>query len=219
MARIPLGLCDMLDGTTLSNKQEIKEVILRAFTECLMPAFLSLRELRQIAVKDEVPLVTKTKHFDDMCKSLWSAYKDRMQGVAKLMGYDIGFLFQRDSLFEQGCIDFPKTYPEVSPVLVAEMKTRRATWQSELSRFRNDYLEHQTIKREDVAFFYSLANAERFFNCVWVAIEETLIVLVAAKLLPVAALREIPTGERDPTCPKRFGWAWAVPPASTAQPR
>jgi hypothetical protein len=219
VARIPLGLADLLDGTTQLNKQEIKEAIMSAFVDCLMPAFLSLRELRQIAAKDEIPLANKTKHFDDMCKSLWSAFKDRMQIAAKLMGYDIGFLFQRDSLFEQGCTDFSKAHPEVSPVLIAEMKARRATWQSELARFRNDYLEHQTIKREEIAAFYSLERAERLFDSVWVAIEETLVVLIAAKLVPLAALREIPLAERNPACPKRFGWAWAsLPPGALRSP-
>jgi len=207
-----LGLIEVLDSTLYQNKDEIKDVILRLFMECLIPAFLSLRELRKIADKEEIPELTKTKNFDDMCKSLWSAYKDRMQSVAKLLGYDIGFLFQRDSLFEQGCDDFLRAHPEVNAELISRMKGNRAKWQPDLLRFRNDYLEHQTIKREDVASLYSLQHAEMFFGNVWVAIEEILVILMAAKLPPMIELREIPESERIPSLPKRFGWALANPP-------
>jgi len=189
VARLALGLAELLDGTLYQNKEEIKESILRSCLECLIPAFVSLRELRKIADKPDAPLLNKTKHFDDMCKSLWSVYKDRMQGSAKLMGYGIGFAFDTDSKFEQGCVDFLQAHPEVSPILTAELKNRRATWQKELSRFRNEHLEHQTIKREDVAAFYSLQRAELLFHSVCLAIEETLVILIAAKLPSGVILR------------------------------
>src|SRR5258706_8696492 len=105
VTRISLGLTEVLGAARFDdeNKREIKATVLGVCTDCLMPAFLSLRELRNTASNPQVPVLTKIKHFDDLCKWLWSAYKDRMQNAARLMDYDIGFLFQNDSLFEKGC--------------------------------------------------------------------------------------------------------------------
>lgn len=128
VTRITLGLLEVLDGTLYKNKEEIKEAIAGLSMECLMPAFTSLRELRKIAGNSEIPTLTKIKNFDDMCRYLWTAYKDRMKGAAKLMGYDLGFLFQKDSAFEKGCDAFLKANPEVDPDLIARMKGNRATW-------------------------------------------------------------------------------------------
>jgi hypothetical protein len=81
LARIALGLADVLDGTDFDNKQEIKEAILSLVFDCLIPAFMSLRELRMIAMKKDVPELTKAKNFDDMYKYLWGAYKDRLPKI------------------------------------------------------------------------------------------------------------------------------------------
>lgn len=211
VTRISLGLPDVLDGTFYENRDEINEAIVLLSMECLTQAFLSLRELRKVAADEKCPVLTKIKYFDDMCKSLWTAYKDRMQSVTQLMGYDIGFLFKRDSEFEKGCEDFLKSHPEVSAELIARMKVNRATWQQELSRFRNNYLEHKTIKQKDVATLYSLERAEVFFQKVWIAIEELLVILMAVKVSPMFGVREIPEAERNPVLPKRFGWALKHP--------
>jgi hypothetical protein len=211
LARLAIGLPEILDGTLYENRDAIKEAILDLTMHCLMPAFLSLRELRNIADKNEVPVLTKTKHFDDMCKSLWAVYKDRMANVAKLMGYDIGFLFRKDSKFKRGCDDFLKANPGVSPELIARMNVNRDTWQPDLVRFRNDYLEHKTMNHEDVASFYSLACAEALFDRVWVSVEELLVILMAAKLPAGFAVRELTDEERVPDLPKRFGWRMINP--------
>lgn len=214
VSRIILGLPDVLGGTLYTNRDEIQEGIAALGMECLMPAFLSLRELRKTASDEEIPILKKRKNFDDMCKSLWTAYKDRMAGVAQLMGYDIGFLFQRDRLFGEGCADFLRANPGVNPELIRLMEFNRTNWQRELATFRNDYLEHQKIKAKDIASFYSLERAEMLFKDVWTSIEEILVLLMAAKLPPGIGLREIPEAERDPGSPKRFGWVWVNPPQS-----
>ena len=185
--------------------------------DCLIAAFMSLRELRKIAADDKAPLLTKNKHCDDMYKSLWAAYKDRMKSTARLMGYELGFLFQKDSLFEDGCKQFANTHPEIHPDLVELMKYNRTTWQSDLARFRNDYLEHHTIQQQDVLNFYSLERAESTFENVWITIEETLAALMTVKLPANVCLREIPEAERIPGMPKRFGFAWINPPTIQGQ--
>jgi hypothetical protein len=211
VARLTIGLLDILDATQFPNRDEIKESIIELALESIMPAFLSLRELRKIAADEKVPILTKQKNYEDMYKSLWAAYKDRMKITAKLMGYDLGFLFQKDSLFDGGCVRFAKTHPEVSEELIIRMKRNRAEWQLALRRFRNDYLEHKKIKREDVEEFYSLAHAELTFYRVWVAIEETLAILIVTQLSGNFCFTDIPDTERDPQLPLRFRLGLAKP--------
>jgi hypothetical protein len=207
LARISIGLIDVLNATLYDNRNEIKNAIMGLSIDCLIPAFMSLRELRKIADDDKAPLLSKNKAFDDLCKYVWTAYKDRMTKTARLMGYEIGFLFQKDSFFEAGCETFLKNNPEVGPLIIPLMKHNRSSWQADLSKFRNDYLEHQTIKRHDVASFYSLTQAETWFQNVWIAIEEILVSCLSAKLPTMCCLREIPESERPPELPKRYGFA------------
>jgi len=210
VARVMIGLLEILGAAPYREveKGKIRDSITGLGTECLIPAFISLRELRQTANRPDVPVLNKTKNFDDVYKYLWTAYKDRTQTTARLMGYDIGFLFQKDSKFEEGCAAFPKANPDVSSELIRVMKIYRSTWQPELLRFRNDYLEHQTISREAVAEFYSLEKAERMFASVWIAIEEILVLLIAAKLSLGITIRELSKSEQVTGIPKRFGFAW-----------
>ncbi|MGB8655757.1 MAG: hypothetical protein WCD23_14665, partial [Candidatus Acidiferrales bacterium] len=114
MARITSGLRDVLDATRHRNKPQIAEAICALCLDCLIPAFISLRELRATAAGKRVPEITKITNFEGMYKNLWTAYKDRMQIAAGLMGYEIGFLFQKNSGFERGCVEFPTANPEVT---------------------------------------------------------------------------------------------------------
>ncbi len=207
-----LGLTDILDATSYEKRDEIKESIMGLTLDCLIPAFMSLREFRKIAADDKAPLLTKKKHCEDMYKSLWAAYKDRMKNTAGLMGVELGFLFQKDSQFEYGCKQFASAHPEIHSDLIELMKYNRTTWQSELARFRNDYLEHHTIQQQDVLSFYSLERAESTFENVWITIEETLAALMTLKLPANVCLNEIPEAERNPSMPKRFIFAWINPP-------
>jgi len=212
LARLGPGLIDILNATTYLKRQEITEAIMKVSTDCIIPAFTSLRELRKIAGDPAAPLLNKIKSFDDLCRYLWTAYKDRMQSAARIMGYDIGFLFQKDAAFEAGCESFLKANPKVRPALVEVMKHNRATWQTDLGRFRNEYLEHQKMTQEEVAGFYSLARAEELFEVVWITIEEILALLMEADLPAGACLREIPESERSPSIPLRFGFGWLQAP-------
>ena len=209
VARLTIGLPDILDATQFPNREEIKESIRELAMDSVTPAFLSLRELRKLATDEKVPILTKQKNYEDMYKSLWAAYKDRMKITANQMGYDLGFLFQKDSLFDDGCAQFTKTRPEVSEELIIRMRRNREDWQLALRRFRNDYLEHKKIKREEVEEFYSLAHAERTFHCVWVAIEEILAILIATKLSGNFCFSDIPDTERNPSLPLRFRFGLA----------
>jgi hypothetical protein len=218
VARIGLGLSDVLDGTELPNKQEIKEELMSGVLfGSLVPAFGSLKELRALTGRSDVAEITQIKNFDDMYRHLWAAYKDRMQKVMALMGFDIGFAFTDEKSFVRGCEQFRAKHPGVDAALLDMLAVDRATWQSQLAKFRNKYLEHQSLRREYVADLYTLDKAEIAFHNVWEAIEDILAILAASKLYPGVQLVEIPEATRNPQCPKRFGFAWAGPPPLATQ--
>jgi hypothetical protein len=208
VSRVLLGLNEVIDATLVSNPDEIKWALGDLMVDCLMPAFVSLRELRKSFDDEQVPELTKTKHFNDMYGSLWSAYKDRMQKVIKLLGFKVGFLFQNDKAFEQGCKKFCADHPEVDSNFCEVLKWHRDHWQNELATFRNKFLEHQVLKATDVKKFYSLKIAEQIFDCVWIAIEDVVAFLAGAKLGPSIRLAELPDS-RGTTATKRFGFVWA----------
>ena len=96
MARIGTGLGKLFNGTTYhpTGKAAIHEALTELLIETLLPAFESLRELRAIIADDSVPLVKENKSFDVMYRTIWTVYKDPLQKAARLMGYNIGFLFK-----------------------------------------------------------------------------------------------------------------------------
>jgi len=79
--------------------------------DCMLPAFLSLRKIQQ---PDEgAGMADNFKNYDDLYRYLVRALKDRAQAAAKPIGYEIGFLFQKDKPFEDGCKEFGQKYPEL----------------------------------------------------------------------------------------------------------
>lgn len=168
-------------------KEELQNLVL----ECLIPAFLSLRELRQ-SVGKEVPILTKLKHFNDMYRTLWTAYKDRMQTIVKMLGFNIGFLFENDQKFEKGCAQFLADNPRIHPEFHDMLKWDKDSWQNRMSKLRNDLLEHKTLKPEDFPEFYTLQSAEVAFDNVWMAIEDILATLASSRFSQQFCLTEIP---------------------------
>jgi len=62
-------LPEVLNATLYPKRKEINSAILAIVMDCLMPAFMSLRELRTIAGDHNVGVLNKVKRFDDICKS------------------------------------------------------------------------------------------------------------------------------------------------------
>jgi hypothetical protein len=204
VSRLAIGLAQILQATTLTNREAIESAIIELAMQSVGHAFLALRELRKIANDPNVPDLTKTKTADEIYKCLWAAYKDRLQTATTQIGFDIGFLYQNDAKFGTGCSEFPTKYPNVSGELISRMRAYRSTWQPKLAAFRNDYAEHKTLDASAVKEFYNLAFAEKMFENVWVAAEEILALLLAAHLPSVFGYTEIPEAKRDPNNPLRF---------------
>lgn len=214
VSRLFIGLREVLDAMQVTNADEMKktkeakEQLGCLMIDCLMPAFVSLRELRKSDGDDKAPELTKTKHFNDMYGSLWAAYRDRTEKVAKLLGFNIAFLYDNDKKFGEGCTKFAADHPKVDANFCKLLKWHRDNWQSELAKLRDKWIEHQVLKPEDVKKFYNLKTANAIFDCVWLAIEDILGFLAGGKMSPSVHLVESPDG-RGPTTMKRFCFMWA----------
>lgn len=214
MSRLFIELPELLNSMQVINAAEIKkrdeakEHLGCLMIDCLIPAFISLRELRKIFDDSKVPELTKTKHFNDMYGSLWTAYKDRLEKVAKLLDFNIAFLYDNDKKFTEGCKTFASDHPLVDTNFCSLLKWHRDNWQNELARLRDKWIEHQVLKPEDVKKFYNLKTANAIFDCVWLAIEDIVGFLAGAKLPHSVQLAELPDG-KGPTAIKRFCFMWA----------
>lgn len=206
VARIVMGLPEILGVTSYENQEEIKEAIMEMFMSGLAPAFLSLQTLREIeGGKRERLLMDIRKEYLSFYDRLWAAYKDRMQEVARRLGYkDIGFLFMKDGSFEVKAEEFFNEHSEVRRTLLKYLKDARSSWQNAVARFRNDYAQHQKVLDKDVEELLSLNSAEICFKNCWTAIEMILAELISTKLFGFVGIEEIPEAERDLSMPKRF---------------
>jgi hypothetical protein len=205
LARIVMGLPEILDVADFEEKDKIKESIMEIFINGLLPAFSHLQELRSIeSGKKEKLVIDLNKAYFGFYDRIRAVYKDKMQRTAKFMGFEIGFMFQSDKVFEKGILGFKKAYPNVHADVIDAMRKNRIGWQNAVARFRNDYAEHQTIFEKDVEELRSLKSAEICFNNCWTAIERILGELICSKLYRWAGIEEIPESERDQSMPKRF---------------
>jgi len=203
VARIGLGLIDIVNVTNFKERKKINDAIFEILLEGLIPAFISLRELRK---GESVPIITINKSYYNLYNHLWVAYKDRMQRVVKLLGFDVGFLFQKESQFKQGCENFLKQHPNVNQAFTKMLADQRKSWQNILSIIRNHYLEHKILDIKQVERFFTIENAEVLFCNCWQAIEMILVILLRTGM-PLDKgidIADIPEKERDPSCPKRF---------------
>lgn len=206
VARIAMGLPEILQATEYKNKDEIKEAINEMFMNGLAPAFQSLQMLRDIeSGKRERLLMDLRKEYFSFYGRIWAAYKDRMQEVARRLGYeDIGFLFVKDENFDGKAKEFFDKHPEVRHELLEYLMKNRSGWQNAVARFRNDYAEHQKIFDKDVEELLSLDSAETCFRNCWMTIEMILAEFISTKLFWFAGIEEIPETERNLSVPKRF---------------
>lgn len=210
VARIGLGLIDILNSTNFKERKKINDAIFEILFEGLMPAFISLRELRKFETQGakggRVPIMTINKSYYNLYNHLWVAYKYRMQRVVKLLGFDVGFLFQKENQFKQGCENFLKQHPSVNQAFTKMLADVRKSWQNILSTIRNHYLEHKILDIKQVERFFTIENSELLFCNCWQAIEMILVILLMTGI-PLDKgidIAEIPEKERDPDCSKRF---------------
>lgn len=140
--------------------------------------------------------------------------KNSLQVLAKDMGFEIGFLFQKESSFQAG---IAKT--RASDTVLADYLLATRQWSEPLALIRND-LEHGTIPSPKVSYILdsSPVRAEEpifdgkpvteFTNdvldrvCCFI---EEITVFCLRKQLPMSfEITEVLLAERDPNAPERF---------------
>jgi hypothetical protein len=205
VARLMLGLRELVYavpafGATRDDfVNELGEVF-----ESLGMAFEELRGLRE-RLAEGAPALDVERSYSSFYGYLWKAYKDRFQVAMRTLGLDIGFLFQKDSLFEARAAELVGGQPELGD-LIALMRRDRTDFQKALADYRNKYLEHRRGDPDPrlLGSFHRLDSAETAFENVWQAIEDYVALYVIANLPPFIEVVEVPEHERDPARPTRF---------------
>lgn len=197
---------DYIGATRFTEAQKgcIREAIMMVLVEGILPAYEHLRLIRAFNEK-QIPVLNRRQQFEDFTSALWRAYKTLTPKAAKLLEFDIGFLFQDSSKFESGAAAFSAAHPDRATV-TEYLRIQRANWQDALGRFRNEFIEHRGAEREEFAKFYELQTAESLFSAVWRTIADLLPAFIDANLIGIAGIEEIPLDERDPKIPRRFRW-------------
>lgn len=194
---------ELMDGSAIygDEREAVKDAIMTILTEGLMPAFVHLRNIRQ-SVSVPTPELDRRQLYENFARVLWHAYKDLMPKAALLLGFDIGFQFQKDSTFEKGIAKFSEKYPSLIMDVPGVLKRQRVKWQQGLCEFRNDFLEH---RNHDIAAFesyYRPKRAEMLFDHAWRTMADLFPVFIEARFPPTWSIKEIPLAERDPKRPR-----------------
>ena len=153
--------------------------------------------------------------YEDFYGKLWRAYKEYMQRGVKAMGFDIGFLFQKDAQFEKGLKAFRENNPTAPPVLEEFLREVRRLWHTELADFRNTIVQHPDADRAQFQKFYNPQFAEALFREVWHTIVEILGMLLELRLPAGVYLEWQGWNDPGPRWSKRFRWQLGTPPANT----
>jgi hypothetical protein len=195
----------LLKGTQIDGEQRrhATDAISSVLTDGLIPTFLELRAIRESRGRD-LPLIEQYQLYEDFARKLWKSYKDLTQRAAVAMGFDIGFLFQNETKFEQGLKAFRLEYPAAPAILEDYLHKVRELWQNDLSRFRNGFIEHQEGNREDHKKFYDPDVAEELFAAVGRVIADILVMLMILRLPPRVHIVEHDDKIHGPGWPNRF---------------
>ena len=196
---------ELVDASAIygDEREAVKDAITTILVEGLMPAFEHLRKIRQ-SVSIPVPELNRRQLYEDFARVLWHAYKDLMPKVAGLLGFDIGFQFQKDTTFENGIAKFNEKHPSLIMDIPGVLRRQRVNWQKGLSEFRNDFLEH---RKQDIGAFesyYRPETAEMLFDHAWRTMADLFPVFIEARFPPTWSIKEIPLAERYPKRPRRF---------------
>jgi hypothetical protein len=205
--RETLELFDLLKGTMIEGQQreETANAIGNLLSDGLIPTFMELRTIRESCGKD-VPLIEQFQMYEDFARKLWKTYKDLMQRAAAAMGFDIGFLFQKEAKFEEGLKEFRTAHPAASSNLEKYLREVRKLWQNDLAQFRNEFLEHQKGTRQDHLKFYDPNFVGSLFETVHRVIADILVMLMNLRLQAGVHIVLHDDKIHGPGWPNRYRW-------------
>jgi hypothetical protein len=203
VARIEIGIPELIRG--LRHQSEETEKLLWTFhqiPEELSSAFIALRKIQ----KGGMLKLEANKEYSNLYGHLWSAYKDRLQTFMKEFGYDIGFVFQKQSTFEKRIASYCKEN-DLPEDFARSVIHDRNNWQNPLSEIRNDFNEHRKLPHNFDEKYFKKDLAKIMFDNVWMAIEDMIAIHIKTefgKTSRSVTFYEIPENERDEAMPVRF---------------
>ena len=199
---------DLVNSSTIDNedRQELCDAIMVMVTEGFLPAYEDLRGIRAYKDDKRIPVLNRRKKYDDFARALWHGYKDLMPKVVNLLGYNIGFLFQRDENFKTGLESFVTENRGNVLLDVAEFLPRqRDGWQKELKTFRNEFLEHRNAGvAAQVEKFYEPAWAEKVFVHAWRTAAELIVFLLETRFPPQFSVTHRTAERQFPNHPRLY---------------
>jgi hypothetical protein len=188
---------------TTKAKQEAATGLIFALAEDLGQAFIELRRIRQPDGTMATELA-QSKAYRDLYGHLWAAYKSRFQKLMGTLGYDVGFVFDKDSKFETRATEFLAQHPDIDASLVDRVRNDRAGWQKALADYRNDGEHNTTVPLFNGHPMHDQRSAEVIFSNVWHEIEDIFIACMVEEFGKQLTIFEIPKADRDPRCPKKY---------------
>jgi len=201
-----LELITILEGSLILGEQreKAKGAIMTIMNDGLIPAFMELRTIRAPETAS-LPVADRLQPYEDFARKLWKAYKDLTQRTAEIMGFDIGFLYQKDTKFDEGLKKLRADWPALQPGVEDFLRQTRVEWQNDFSKFRNGFVEHQEGERMDFKKFYDNAVVEKLFELVWGTIVDLLVISMSLKLPPRTRIVVNDPNVHGPW-PNRFRW-------------
>ena len=206
---------ELIDASMIFDpeRQELKQAIITILMEGLIPAFEHLKKIR-LSVGQQMPVLNRMQLYEDFSRVLWHGYKDLMPRATILMGFNIGFLFQNDTAFEKGVVEFNKQHPSLIMDLGDHLRLQRSNWQNGLSKFRNHFLEHRKEEQTKFAKYYQPGQAEVLFDSVWRTMADIFPVFIESHFPSSFSIEEIPVNDRVPIMRRRFRFVrLGAPPA------
>ena len=196
---------ELMGATSIFDpeRQEVKDALMVLLIEGLLPAYVRLREIRGSTGR-QIPVLNRRQQFEGLAGELWRAYKALMPKATKLLGYDLGFLFQKPPDFKKGIIAFRAAHPSRTNVL-DHLLAQKVNWQDGLKAFRN-FVEHRGASPDKFAEYYKPEMAEFLIDAVWRTFANILPVFIASHFNGPLTIEEIPLAEQDPNHRRRFKW-------------
>ncbi len=200
-----LEIIPLVDAGTIEEplRKEVKAAIHAILIDGIMPAFLDLQRIRASVGRD-IPLMDRTQPYEDLAGKLWKSYKELTQNATRLMGFNIGFLFMNDKSFREGLKTFRTHNPDLLAGFDKFLEETRDSWQNDLAKFRNTWLEHPTGDPKQFSKFYTPEFAEMLFEAVWHTICDMLPPLLELKLPYGVKLVEQDPNDPAPRWAERF---------------
>ena len=87
----------------------------------------------------------------------------------------------------------------------------RNTWQNDLSKFRNSFVEHQQAERREFSKFYDPELVEELFFAAWRTIVNIFVMLMNLLTLPGSQIVEHRNEIHGPGWPNHFRWEINLP--------